>query len=172
MLEHDSDQTEQVQGPLGDSLWRLKPGESDAIQALWDTYSKELIQLAKRRLGANRSGVADEEDIALSVFGSICRGAAEGRFEKVSSRDELWWLLLGITKRKAVDHIRRETAEKRGGGKDHESPAGGVEHRGERISLDEAIGACPTPDFLVALEEQYARLLSLLRDDRLKQIAV
>jgi DNA-directed RNA polymerase specialized sigma24 family protein len=159
---------------MGEWLVRLKTGDADAIQSLWNIYSTELVALAKQRLGATPRGIGDEEDVALSAFGSICRGAAEGRFEKIGSRDELWWLLLSITKRKAVDHIRRESAQKRGGhAPDLESPGG--PHKGaldNELSLDELISPSPTPDFLVALGEQYARLLGGLRDDRLRQIAV
>ena len=94
---------------------RLKAGEAEAAQKLWNRYSAELLRVAKQRLGTSPCGIGDEEDVALSVFGSIFRGVAEGRFDKISTRDELWWLLLTITKRKAVDHIRRETAQKRRG---------------------------------------------------------
>jgi hypothetical protein len=34
------------------------------------------------------------------------------------------------------------------------------------------VSDAPTPEFLVSLEEQHNRLLGLLRDDRLRQIAV
>jgi DNA-directed RNA polymerase specialized sigma24 family protein len=41
-----------------------------------------------------------------------------------------------------------------------------------QISLSELVSATPTPDFLVALEEQYVRLLDTLRNDQLREIAV
>ena len=42
----------------------------------------------------------------------------------------------------------------------------------EPFSFDELIGSTPTPDFLVELEEQYARLLDMLRNDQLRKIAI
>jgi len=161
----------------GDSIteWlgQLKAGEGEAAQKLWDRYSEALLRIAKQRLGDSPRGVADEEDVALSVFDSIFRGAAEGRFAQISTRDELWWLLLSITKRKAVDHIRREAAQKRhsnGSQTEHERRNG---VRGPApFSLDDLVSSGPEPDFLIALEEQYARLLDMLRNDKLRKIVV
>ena len=163
--------------PTGDSIseWfgRLKAGEAEAAQKLWNRYSGELLRFAKQRLSALPPSMADEEDVAQSVFGSIWRGATEGRFAEVTTRDELWWLLLGITKRKTVDHIRRETAQKR------RRPQGAPDSQNDfsqqaawQPSLNDLISSSPTPDFLVSLEDQYSRLLGLLRDDRLREIAI
>src|SRR6476620_4298388 len=98
---------------ISEWLGRLKAGDVAVAQNLWNRYSGDLLRVAKQRLGTSPRGIGDEEDVALSVFGSIFRGVAEGRFQNISTRDELWWLLLTITKRKTVDHIRRETAQKR-----------------------------------------------------------
>src|SRR3954465_10483263 len=154
---------------ISEWLGRLKSGELEAAQNLWNRYSEQLLRVAKQRLGMSPRGIGDEEDVALSVFASIFRGVAEGRFQNISTRDELWWLLLTVTKRKTVDQIRRETAQKR-------------HHQGQNlgagfllsthISLNELVSSTPTPDFLVALEEQYVRLLEMLRNDQLREIAV
>src|SRR4051794_24543153 len=156
---------------ISEWLGQLKAGEAEAAQKLWTRYSAELLRVAKQRLGESPCGAADEEDVALSVFHSIFRGAAEGRFEQISTRDELWWLVLSITKRKAVDHIRREAAQKRHGNGSHTQPA---RQKGVRelvpFSLDDLVSSGPAPDFLLALEEQYARLLNMLRNDKLRKI--
>jgi hypothetical protein len=116
--------------------------------------------------------LSDEEDVALSVFQSICRGAAEGRLKDLSNRDELWWLLLRLTKQKVTDHTRRELAEKRGGGTVRSeadfygSPSEGF------ASIEFLISREPTPDFVVMLEEQQQHLLGLLRNDQLRIIAI
>lgn len=157
------------------SLWisHLKDGNDVAAQQLWDRYSSQLVELARRRLKAAPKRVADEEDIASSVFHSLCRGAAAGRLQSVKNRDDLWWLLLSITKQKVVDHVRRENAQKRGAGRTHsESGLGGNVDEGRGFALDQLVGADPTPEFIVILEEQHHRLLGLLRDDHLRQIAV
>src|SRR5262249_31982989 len=91
---------------ISDWLQQLKAGEAEAAQKLWDRYSGDLLRIARQRLGSAPRGPADEEDVALSVFRSVFRGAAEGKFDHISNRDELWWLLLSVVKRKTVDHIR------------------------------------------------------------------
>jgi RNA polymerase sigma factor (sigma-70 family) len=151
----------------------LKTNEAVALQRLWGRYAVWLVALARRKLGNAPKGIADEEDIAQSVFRSVCRGAAAGRFEEVRSRDDLWWLLLAITKQKVVDHIRRETAQKRGAGRvQSEASLAANANDSKGFTLDQLVGEEPTPDFLVILEEQNRRLLGLLRDDRLRQIAI
>jgi RNA polymerase sigma factor (sigma-70 family) len=151
----------------------LKEGKSDAAQRLWERYAMRLVELARRRLKDAPKRVADEEDVAASVFHSLCRGAAEGRFENLKNRDDLWWLLLAITKQKVVDHVRRETAQKRGSGHvQSESGLSGNADDSHGFALDHMIGDEPTPEFALMLEEQHSRLLGLLRDDRLRQIAI
>jgi RNA polymerase sigma factor (sigma-70 family) len=158
---------------ISEWLGRLKEGEAAAAQNLWNRYSEELLRVAKQRLGTSPRGIGDEEDLALSVFGSIFRGAAEGRFDHISTRDELWWLLLTITKRKSVDHIRRESAQKRHHHPNQSSrPPSAIRPDSAQISLNDLVSSSPTPDFLVALKEQYARLLDKLRSDQLREIVV
>ncbi len=150
----------------------LRGKEADAAKKLWDRYALRLVELARQQLGRSPKGIADEEDIAQSVFRSICRGAAEGRFNDVKNRDDLWWLLVAITKQKVVDHIRRESAQKRGAGRVMPEAALASEFQDNAFTLDWLVGDEPTPDFLVMLEEQNDRLLGLLRDDRLRNVAI
>src|SRR3954453_11448487 len=70
---------------ISEWLGRLKSGEAVAAPKLWDRYSAKLIRLAKQRLGKTPPGISNEDDLALSVFGSIFRGAAEGRFEEITT---------------------------------------------------------------------------------------
>jgi hypothetical protein len=108
-----------------------------------------LVNLAKNRIGEFPLAMTDEEDVALSVFGSICRGAAEGRFTDVTTRDELWWLLLRITKQKVVNHIRREPAVKRRGNPASESQ----NRRGNSELCVEALASqAPSPSLFWHLE--------------------
>jgi RNA polymerase sigma factor (sigma-70 family) len=151
----------------------LKTGDQEAANRLWTRFSSRLVELARQRLAGIPKGAADEEDIAQNVFHSLCRGAALNRFEDLQDRDDLWWLLLKLTKDKAVDQIRRESALKRGGGRtQHESSLASEGATGIEFTLDMLIGDDPTPDFLFMLDEEQQRLLNLLRDDKLRKIAV
>ncbi len=151
----------------------LKDGNAVAAQQLWERYAGLLVDCAQRRMKDFPKRVADEEDVAASVFQTLCRGASAGRFQNVKNRDDLWWMLLTITKQKVIDHVRRETAQKRGAGRVQvESCLNGGSEDSHGFVLDHLVSDTPTPEFLVSLDEQHTRLLGLLRDDRLRQIAV
>ncbi|WP_425400381.1 ECF-type sigma factor [Aeoliella sp.] len=151
----------------------LKNGDELAVQRLWERYAVRLVELARQRMKDAPKRIADEEDVAASVFHSLCRGAAAGRFENVKNRDDLWWLLLAITRQKSVDHVRRETAQKRGGGRiQPESAVKAKSDDSRGFALDRLVGEEPTPEFVVMLAEEHERLLGVLRDDQLRQIAV
>jgi DNA-directed RNA polymerase specialized sigma24 family protein len=157
------------------SQWidQLKEGNADAAQRLWERYALQLVDLARRRLKDAPKRVADQDDVAASVFHSVCRGAAAGRFQNVKNRDDLWWLLLAITQQKVVDHVRRETAQKRGAGRIRsESVLNKGSDESHGFALDRLVGDDPSPEFVVMLDEQHQRLLGLLRDDYLRKIAV
>jgi RNA polymerase sigma factor (sigma-70 family) len=154
-------------------LGQLKAGEAEAAQKLWERYSQGLINLARQKLHNVPRIAADEEDVAQSVFTSICRAAAEGRIQDVKSRDDLWWTLLAITKHKVVNYIRHETAQKRGQGRVRNEADFAIPSDEQTcFKLDELVGDTPTPEFLFMLKEQFQYLLDSLRDDRFRMIAI
>jgi len=95
----------------------LKEGEKDAAQQLWTRYWDDLVKLARKHLHGVRRRELDEEDVAQDVFFSLCRGASAGKFSRLSSRDDLWSLLIKITRNKAVDEFRRQNRQVRGAGR-------------------------------------------------------
>src|SRR6185369_9252315 len=95
---------------------QLKAGDPDAAQKLWERYFRRLVSLARKKLRAAPRRAADEEDVALSAFGSFCRGAEQDRFPQLHDRLDLWQLLVLLTARKAVDLAQHERRQKRGGG--------------------------------------------------------
>lgn len=151
-------------------IHRIKTSDDeDAAARLWTRYHGDLVRLAERALGNTR--VVDGEDVALDVLHTLIRGARNGRFEQLTDRDDLWCLLIAITKHKAVDVVRRETAEKRGGGRVRgESVFEPLDGEGLHVGLASLVGDSPTPEELVSLEEERERLLALL-DDELRKIA-
>jgi DNA-directed RNA polymerase specialized sigma24 family protein len=149
----------------------LKEGDSAAAQLLWDRFGERLAKAAQKALKKIPTCVADEEDVAASAFKSLCRGAVAGRLQCVRDRRELWLLLVTITRQKAVNHIRRETSQKRGGGRvKPESAVAGAAEDDKGFSLDRVIGDDPTPEFVVMLAEEYERLLALLNDSSKRRI--
>ena len=77
----------------------LQQGHHEAAQPLWQRYFARLIGLAQKKLGGRSLAVADAEDVALSAFHSLCRGAERGRFPQLQDRDNLWKVLVVITAR-------------------------------------------------------------------------
>ncbi|MDA1232146.1 MAG: ECF-type sigma factor [Planctomycetota bacterium] len=153
---------------VSDWVCSLKDGDADAAQHLWDRYSHKLIAHAGKRIQAHNcpQGTVVAEDVAASVFESLWKGANAGRFENVADRDELWWLLQAMTKRKVVSHIRHAAAQMRNPGK---SP---VTLSDPGNTYRELMSDEPNGDYVVMMQDQFSHLLSLLRDAKLRQIAV
>lgn len=151
----------------------LKEKDSVAAQRLWERYAERLIELARQRLGDAPRTESDEEDVVLSVFHTVWRAAVNGRFLDLKTRDELWWLLLRVTRQKTLDKVRRDKAEKRGGGRIVPlSELQAAETSDMPGPLAELISREPSPEYLAILAEEHDRLLRRLRDDRLRQVAV
>jgi DNA-directed RNA polymerase specialized sigma24 family protein len=150
---------------------RLKGGDRGAVQPLLERYFHRLVGLARLKLKGARHPDQDEEDVALSAFDSFCRAAERGRFPRLDDRDDLWQLLALLTCRKAADVIERwkrfiraaECGESALG-----APADGA--GGER-PIEQVVGREPTPEEAAEVAEGYRRLVGLLEDERLRNIA-
>jgi DNA-directed RNA polymerase specialized sigma24 family protein len=150
-----------------------KKGDPAAAQQLWERYFPRLVRLARTKLPKAQRRMADEEDVALSAFGSFCRGVANERFPQLRDRNNLWPLLALITVRKAVDVINYNNAERRGGGKVRgESAFLDGSEEAANAGIDHAIDRKPTPEVVVEMEEEYQRLLDKLGEEPLQRIAV
>lgn len=148
----------------------LKRGDHGAAERLWTTYIQRLVGLARSKIGGSPRRAADEEDVALSAFDSFCRRAERGQFSRLLDRDDLWQLLVVITERKAIDLRRREGRKSRGEGKVL-SFSEGV---GEGVTPTAAglFDPGPSPEFAAQAAEEFRRLLGLLADDSLREVAV
>jgi DNA-directed RNA polymerase specialized sigma24 family protein len=140
---------------------QLQAGDVAAAQPLWEHYFHQLVDLARRKLGA-KPLIADGEDVALSAFDSFCRGLKRGRFPDLHDRDNLWKLLVVLTARKACHLLRDEQRLKRGGG--------------QAIGMDQELASVasrePDPEFAAEVAENCQRLLGILGDDELRTIAL
>jgi len=153
-------------------LRQLEAGDEDAARLLWERYYRELVELARARFGTTPRRVADEEDVALSVLRCLYEGAARGQFAELVNRGELWQLLAAITGRKVIDQQRRLNQQKRGGGRVRgDSVVHGNDDDRSSVGFDQFGGDAPTPEVLAIAAEEFQRLMLLLDDDRLRQIA-
>src|SRR5947209_5676900 len=104
-------------GSVSQWIARLKAGDQAAAQPLWAAYFQRLVALARAQLRNAPRRVADEEDVALSAFDSFCGRAERGRYPQLEDRNDLWQVLYVITVRKAIDAMRKEGRQTRGGGR-------------------------------------------------------
>jgi DNA-directed RNA polymerase specialized sigma24 family protein len=151
----------------------LRAGDEAAVTALWDRYFAQLVHLARQKLADTPRRVADEEDVAVSVFRCLCSGAQHGRLADMADRGDLWRVLVTMTIRKVIDQQRRLGGKKRGAGrvrgesvffrKSADEPSPGLQQFSDHL---------PTPLMLTTIEEEGQRLLAALTDPRLRQIAL
>jgi DNA-directed RNA polymerase specialized sigma24 family protein len=140
----------------------LRSGDQTAAARLWDRYFPRLVSLARARLQGASRRFADEEDVALSVFDSFCRGADRFSFE---DRDDLWQLLVTITVRKAHDAVAHERRQKRGEGRVLDEAASAAS------GLDGVVGREPPPELAVLVAEELQYLLAKLGNPVLQSLA-
>lgn len=137
----------------------LRDGSPDAAHELWRRYFRRIQNQARRYLGQRREIVFDSEDIAVGAFEQFYRLHENGNFPELTTRDELWPLLVQITTNKAREFRRKEQAQKRQGVR-------------QQAKLDEIAHEQQAPDFEVMMAEECQRLLGLLNDPLLVDIAL
>jgi DNA-directed RNA polymerase specialized sigma24 family protein len=149
------------EGSVSRALHNLKDGEhvDTAAHKLWEHAFSRLIRVARGMLRDIHRGPADEEDIALSAFQSLCAGAARGQYPELESRDNLWRILYTITLRKAAARRGYEKAKRRDAGRIVE------------VEIDTLAARDPAPEFVTTLVDELRYLMSTLRDDGLRQVA-
>jgi RNA polymerase sigma-70 factor (ECF subfamily) len=147
--------------PETESITRLiratQQGRESAVAPLLAVYFDRLVHLARKRL-QNLPGMSNyDEDLALRSFYSVYRrvGNREQPLQ-LSDRDDLWRLLATRTICRAIDLIRRH--------KPGEVPG--------EFDPAELLAREPTPEEAAATADECQRLLDLLEEPELQQIAL
>jgi DNA-directed RNA polymerase specialized sigma24 family protein len=164
-----------VSSPGSVTHWikQLKGGKRAAVRPLWESYFQQLVARTRQKLLGMPRRAADEEDVALSAFDSFCRAAEQGRFPQLHDRHDLWQLLIVIADRKAHDLAKYEHRQRRGGGKVLDEGAVPAEDTNPGSSpLARAKSAEPTPALAAQVAEECRRLLALLGDEELQDVAL
>jgi DNA-directed RNA polymerase specialized sigma24 family protein len=157
------------------ALWvaGLQNGNSDCALRLYREIYDRLVRVSKRRLRDCKLRWADEEDVALSVFESFCQRATQGQFPRLHNRGELWKLLVTITYRKTRHYVRFDRRQKRGGGQIRGESAFLSPTDSRNLGLNAVPSKDDLPaDLLLLLAEESERLLAVLGDKSLAQIAI
>ncbi len=144
----------------------LKAGNQDAADEIWRIYFRRVVEVARRRLPPFPQDQQDAEDVALTAMHGLYDGAQGGRFDQLYDRDDLWRLLVAITRNKSLEQIRRNGRIKRGGEFRLIHPADGASN-----PLQNLVDHEPTPESRLLLQEKVQILLNAIDDPLLRQIA-
>jgi RNA polymerase sigma factor (sigma-70 family) len=150
----------------------IKAGDGTDIERLWDRYFERLVRLAASRLPAHSRRSFDEEDVALSAFESFCDRAVRGQYPQLTGRDDLWRLLGTITVRKAIETLRHQNRQKRGGGGVLGESALLVTEDAGAEGLAEILSREPSPEQAAQFAEDYYRFLARLKEPALRAVAL
>ena len=152
-------------------LSSLKQGDKSAANTLIARYFDRVLRSASRRIANRHLRGTGSEDIAASVFESVWKKADQGQFDEndLTSANEFWKLLCAMVRCKTEDHLRREQALKRGGGRlrgesvflTNDQPAAGLAGFSGR-----ELG----PDDLAACREELQQLMTSLKDPVLQEV--
>jgi DNA-directed RNA polymerase specialized sigma24 family protein len=152
-------------GSVTHLIGRLKGGDRDAAQSLWEAYFGRLVGLARGRLRGASRRVADEEDVALSAFDSFYRRAERGQFPRLEDRDDLWQLLFVLTVRKAINLLQFQGRKSRSGRVQSLDDL-------EGLGAEEIVGHEPSPELAAQMTEECQSLLDKLDDLTLRAVAI
>lgn len=147
-----------------------RTGDPVASQRIWRRYVTRLVHAASRKLGNSPRRAADEDDVVAAAFACFFRGVKSEQFASLNDRDDLWQILLILTERSALNQLRHQRAQKRGGGQVLGESALGAE--GGVAGLEQYADQSPTPDFAVEVSEQLSKLLDQLDDQAMREIAL
>ena len=142
-----------------------------AARLVWGRYFQELLALARSHLSARIRGREDEEDVLQSMYKSFCQRQRRGDFD-LSSRDQLWRLLVQITLRKARNTANRHLLAKRDVRRNVSGNAAPADNFDDpaallnQLDIDE-----PTPAEAALLNEALERRFQALREPELRVIA-
>jgi RNA polymerase sigma factor (sigma-70 family) len=132
-------------------------GRASVVAPLLEMYFDRLVQLARKRLQDLPGMASYDEDLALRSFYSVYRRVRDPeRPLELAGRDDLWRLLATRTISRAIDMIRRH--------RPNEVPG--------EYNLDQLLTREPTPEEAAATADECRRLLDLLEEPALRQIAL
>jgi RNA polymerase sigma-70 factor (ECF subfamily) len=100
-------------GTFQEFIRRIRAGDEAAAAELVRTYEPAIRRAARVRLVDSRlQRLFDSMDISQSVFGSFFVRAALGQYE-LQKPEQLLRLLVAMSRKKLVDHIREQGAARR-----------------------------------------------------------
>jgi DNA-directed RNA polymerase specialized sigma24 family protein len=157
-------------GSISRILVDMKRGDEAAAEQLWSRVVGAVAERARKQLAAYGVRGADQEDVAVDVFASLCTGAAKGRFPRLEDRQDLWQILMMLTRQKVIDRRRKRAPDWTESALNQGDPAswmawgvGGVAD--EAVPADLVVAGTDTLQFLLDSLDDTRRTIALLRMD-------
>lgn len=144
-------------------LNEMRDGSEVAATKLWEFYLERLLSVSKRKLTNFNSGMADEEDVAVTAFHSFVKRIRRGDYSRVNNRDEAWKMLAVIAVRKSINLVRDANCKRRSQ-TNNAAPTSNLEACADKTSLQ--------PDTVAMISESIEYLLGILDSEELREIAM
>ncbi|HMP79552.1 MAG TPA: ECF-type sigma factor [Pirellulaceae bacterium] len=144
---------------------RTKQGDESAAERIWQRYFQALVHHAQRYVPTHLAQMSDGEDFALAAFQALLDGFRNGRFQHVTNRGDLWRILATIAGRRAVNHVKSELRQRRGGARRRQLDGDDVV--GERVAVD----SFDDPVSIAQFTETVQALFTALPNDELRAVA-
>ena len=145
-------------------LSRLRVGDQQAADEVFQRYARRLIGLAQSRLAARIRQKVDPEDVLQSVFRSFFCRHRDGQYE-LATWESLWSLLVVITLHKCGHQVDRFLAARRSADREI---AGGQEDDQDWNAIDRE----PTPEEAVMLSDTVEHLMRSLAPTEQKMLTL
>ena len=145
-------------GSITGLIRRVQGGDAAAWDRLYERMLGRLLALARKRLATPARARNDASDVAAMALHGLFRGIKDGRFTRLRDRNDLWRLLAVLVRNKAYDLIHKRPPLPT-------CPVGGED------GWEPADSGLPVAAAVLG-EMEARRLLGLLPDDRLREIAV
>lgn len=151
-------------GSVSQWIQGLRNGDRSVACHIWNRYQRRMLVVAHSELGASSRTVSDEEDVAVTAFAAFLRRMEQGAYSSLESRDDLWRLLVKITRTYAwqqitfLGRLRRSVVRSR--------------LLSDNQILQQLACDSPPPDLAVACSETLRVLLEKLEEPELREIAV
>ena len=150
----------------------VKSGDADALAPLWERYSQHLRRIARRVIFHSRLRAADEDDVVAATFARLWRAAQRRQLDAVNSREALARLLSRMTTQGAIDVLRGEQRQVRGGGTVRGDSVFASKDSTDAAGFASVPDHAIPPDLMVMAEEETRALMRYLDDEKLASIAV
>lgn len=158
-------------GSVTNLLAGVKQGDPAAQQELWDRYMKRLIRIVCTRIVSGKTQHSDAEDIVVRAYQAFLSGVSDNRFQELNDRNDVWQILVMLTRRKAIERHRFDSAKKRGANNVRtESVFADDSHFG--VGIEQIADTEPTPEFAALLHDEVLDKLSKLNDTTKRDIII